>query len=285
MNCIGGKSMIWFILGILIILLAVYLYLNNTWIETTRHIIGIPFLKEPLKGAKIVHLSDFHLPKEGISIQTLLKKVAHEKPDVIALTGDLIQVDEKFPAKKLAQLSKGLADIAPTYAVTGNHDLGGGHLKEWEQVLSEAGVKVLIDEAAWQPIKGSGLVIMGLSEKENFEMTPKPILKGVELKEGLKDEVRILLAHHPEFLEEYLMDLTRVPDVVLSGHAHGGQVRLPFLGGLFAPGQGYFPKYTAGVHFDPHLPNKRMVVSRGIGNSSFPFRVNNRPEMIVIELK
>lgn len=277
--------MIWLILGILIILLAIYLYLNNTLLETTHYTIGIPFLKEPLKGTKIVHLSDVHLPKEGISIQTLFKKVAQEKPDMIALTGDLVQVDEKFPAKKLAQLSKGLADIAPTYAVTGNHDLGGGHLREWEQVLSEAGVTILIDEAVWQPINGSGLVVMGLSEKEDFEMTPKPILKGVELRDDWKDETRILLAHHPEFLEEYLMDLTRVPNVTLSGHAHGGQVRLPFVGGLFAPGQGRFPKYTSGVHFDSHLPDKRMVVSRGIGNSSFPFRVNNRPEIIVIELK
>ena len=277
--------MIWIILGILIVLLIIYLYVNNTVLETTRYTIGIPFLKEPLKGTKVIHLSDFHLPKEGISIQTLLKKVANEKPDVIALTGDLIQANENFPAKKLAQLAKGLADIAPTYAVTGNHDLSGGHLREWEQVLSDAGVTVLIDEAVWQPINGSGLVIMGLSEKEDFEMTPKPILKGVELADGWQDEARILLAHHPEFLEEYLMDLTRVPNVILSGHAHGGQMRLPFIGGLFAPGQGRFPKYTAGVHFDDHLPDKRMVISRGIGNSSFPFRVNNRPEMIVIELK
>lgn len=277
--------MIWIILGLLIVFTLLYLYLNNTWIQTTHYSIRIPFLDGELKGTKIVHVSDVHLPKEGVSIQNLLKKVANESPSIIALTGDLVQVDEKFPAKKLSQLSTGLTKIAPTYAVTGNHDLKGGHLRDWEQMLSESDVTVLIDEAVWHPINGSGLVLMGLSEKEDFEAAPKPILKEIELKDELKDEKRILLAHHPEFLEEYLMDLTRVPDVILSGHAHGGQVRLPFLGGLFAPGQGRLPKYTAGVYFDPNLPDKRMVVSRGIGNSTFPFRFNNRPEIVVIELQ
>lgn len=277
--------MIWIILGLLIVFILLYLYLNNTWLQTTHYSIRIPFLDEELKGTKIVQVSDVHLPKEGVSIHSLLKKVANENPSFIALTGDLIQVDEKFPASKLSQLSTGLAKIAPTYAVTGNHDLKGGHLRDWEQMLSESGVTLLIDEAVWHPINNSGLVLMGLSEKEDFESAPKPILKEIELKDELKDEKRILLAHHPEFLEEYLMDLTRVPDLILSGHAHGGQIRLPFFGGLFAPGQGRFPKYTSGVHFDPDLPNKRMVVSRGIGNSTFPFRFNNRPEIVVIELQ
>ncbi|WHZ31990.1 metallophosphoesterase [Desemzia incerta] len=277
--------MIWIILGLLIVFILLYLYLNNTWLQTTHYSIRIPFLDEELKGTKIVQVSDVHLPKEGVSIQRLLKKVANESPSFIALTGDLIQVDEKFPASKLSQLSTGLAKIAPTYAVTGNHDLKGGHLRDWEQMLSESGVTVLIDEAVWHPINGSGLVLMGLSEKEDFDSAPKPILKEIELTDEQKDEKRILLAHHPEFLEEYLMDLTRVPDLILSGHAHGGQIRLPFFGGLFAPGQGRFPKYTSGVHFDPDLPDKRMVVSRGIGNSTFPFRFNNRPEIVVIELQ
>ncbi|MER2040558.1 metallophosphoesterase [Desemzia incerta] len=277
--------MIWIILGLLIVFILLYLYLNNTWLQTTHYSIRIPFLDEELKGTKIVQVSDVHFPKEGVSIQRLLKKVANESPSFIALTGDLIQVDEKFPASKLSQLSTGLAKIAPTYAVTGNHDLKGGHLRDWEQMLSESGVTVLIDEAVWHPINGSGLVLMGLSEKEDFDSAPKPILKEIELADEQKDEKRILLAHHPEFLEEYLMDLTRVPDLILSGHAHGGQIRLPFFGGLFAPGQGRFPKYTSGVHFDSDLPDKRMVVSRGIGNSTFPFRFNNRPEIVVIELQ
>lgn len=277
--------MIWIILGLLIVFILLYLYLNNTWLQTTHYSIRIPFLDEELKGTKIVQVSDVHLPKEGVSIHSLLKKVANENPSFIALTGDLIQVDEKFPASKLSQLSTGLAKIAPTYAVTGNHDLKGGHLRDWEQMLSESGVTLLIDEAVWHPINNSGLVLMGLSEKEDFDSAPKPILKEIELADEQKDEKRILLAHHPEFLEEYLMDLTRVPDLILSGHAHGGQIRLPFFGGLFAPGQGRFPKYTSGVHFDPDLPDKRMVVSRGIGNSTFPFRFNNRPEIVVIELQ
>lgn len=284
MNDNGGRSMIWFIIGILVLLLALYLYLGNTRLQKTEYNMRIPFLDASLKGTKIVHLSDLHLPKQGVSVKKLFREVAAEEPDLIVLTGDLIQVDKAFPAEKLTQLCEGLVQIAPTYAVTGNHDLKGGHLRDWEQVLTESGVKVLSDEAVWHPINDSGLVMMGLSEKENFDMTPKPILKNVEIAEEFKDETRILLAHHPEFLEEYLMDLTRVPDLILSGHAHGGQVRLPFVGGLFAPGQGRFPQYTAGVHFDSEWPDKRMIVSRGIGNSTFPLRINNRPEMVVIKL-
>lgn len=277
----------WEIVGVVVAIICViilYLYLQNTQLKRTQIEIKIPFTEKNLSGAKIVHLSDFHLPRQGVSIKKLIEKVAKEKPDMIALTGDLIDVRDDFPKEKLELLCRSLVEIAPTFAVTGNHDLGSGHLQQWETTLTSAGVRVLIDEAEWLPIGENGIVVMGLSEKEDFDSTPKPILRGVTIKESLRTKPRILLAHHPELFEEYLMDLTRVPALTLSGHAHGGQVRLPFLGGLFSPGQGKFPTFTSGIYYDPEMPAYRMMVSRGIGNSTFPFRVNNRPEMVVIVL-
>lgn len=279
----SGWSIFGTIIGLLLALV-IYLIVQNKWMQVKHFRIKLPYSGKSLTGKKIVHLSDLHIPRHGVSLARLVKKVAAEKPDLIVLTGDLVDVRYDLPKVELRSLAQSLVAIAPVYAVTGNHDFGSGRLQEWEDILTSSGVRVLIDEAEWIEFDHDGFVLMGLSEKENFETAPKPILRGVTLTEGMQMKPKILLAHHPEFFEEYLMDLTRAPDLILSGHAHGGQFRLPFIGGLFSPGQGKFPVYTDGVYFDPELPSKRMIVSRGIGNSTFPFRFNNRPEIVVVTL-
>lgn len=279
----SGWSSFGIIVG-LIVLLVMYLLAQNKWIQIKHFHVRLPYSDKGLRGKKIVQLSDTHIPRQGVSLLQLVKKVAAEKPDLIVLTGDLIDVRYDLPKEKLQNFTQSLVSIAPTYAVTGNHDFGSGRLQEWEDVLTKAGVRVLIDEAEWIEFEQAGFVLMGLSEKEDFDLAPKPILRDVILTEGMQRQPKVLLAHHPEFFEEYLMDLTRAPDLILSGHAHGGQFRLPFIGGLFSPGQGKFPKYTDGVYYDPEIPGKRMIVSRGIGNSTFPFRFNNRPEVVVVIL-
>lgn len=268
----------------LILLLGLYLLSQNKWLQVKQFHIKLPKSGKGLKGKKIVQLSDIHIPRQGVSLLQLVKKVALQKPDLIVLTGDLIDVRGGFPRETLQNLAQSLVHIAPTYAVSGNHDANGGHLKEWEDTLTAAKVRVLIDEAEWIPFEDAGFFLMGLSEKEEFDSAPRPLLKNVTLTKEMQNHPRILLAHHPELFEDYLMDLTRAPDLVLSGHAHGGQIRLPFIGGLFSPGQGRLPKYTDGVYYYPEMPGNRMIVSRGIGNSSFPFRVNNRPEIVVVIL-
>ena len=107
---------------------------------------------------------------------------------------------------------------------------------------------------------------------DNLDDTLKKLIEG-------EDNYTILLAHRPDFFDEYVKSGS---DLVLSGHAHGGQFRLPFVGGLYAPGQGFLPEYDSGIYTEG---STSMIVSRGIGNSAFPIRFNNRPEIILVELK
>ena len=282
------NQILWTYSIILIVLilavLAIYLYNQNHWVGLTRFQLTIPYLATSLKNKKIVHISDLHIPRNNVSLEKIINLTRDEKPSLVVLTGDLVDVRGELPKIELAQFAKELVEIAPTFAVTGNHDLNSGHLQEWENILTAAGVRVLIDEAEWIQIENAGLVVMGLSEKENFKTLSVPLLNGIQLNEGMQEQPKLLLAHHPEFFEQYYLDKTKAPDITFTGHAHGGQVRVPFIGGLFAPGQGRFPKYTSGVYYHPEMKSKRMVVSRGIGNSSFPFRINNRPELVIVTL-
>ena len=126
---------------------------------------------------------------------------------------------------------------------------------------------------------------MGLAEEEELHPGNHDFLKHIQLPNGKEHLPKILLAHHPEFFEDYLKDTKKMPDLVFSGHAHGGQVILPFIGGLFAPGQGANPTYDFGMYVSKKDPSKRMIVSRGLGNSTFPLRINNRPEVVVVTLE
>ncbi|MGX7419705.1 metallophosphoesterase [Carnobacterium gallinarum] len=272
------------IIAVLLIVGAIYLYTQNHWLELTRIQVTIPFLANGLKNKKIVHLSDLHIPRQNVPLEKLIDKVKQEEPDLIVLSGDLVDVRGEMPKLELALVAKELVAIAPTFAVTGNHDLKSGHLQEWESILTAAGVRVLIDEAEWLQLGSAGLVVMGLSEKEDFKALSAPILNGIQLNEGMQDQPKLLIAHRPEFFNQYYVDATKAPDIVFTGHAHGGQIRLPFIGGLYAPNQGRFPEYTSGVYYQAEMASKRMIVSRGIGNSTFPFRINNRPEIIVVSL-
>lgn len=193
------------ILGIVILIgVGLYLYSQNHWIKITQYNIAIPYLATSLKKTKIVHLSDLHIPRHNVSLDKLVAKVREAKPTLILLTGDLVDIRvEEFPKLELSRIASELVAIAPTYAVTGNHDVSSGHLQEWEDILSSQGVRVLIDEAEWLQISNAGLVIMGLSEKENFKLQSTPILSGIELSEGMLEQPKILLAHHPEFFESY----------------------------------------------------------------------------------
>ncbi|GEK92113.1 metallophosphoesterase [Alkalibacterium kapii] len=279
--------MAWILLALSLAVLG-YIYIQNYMIDVSRYTITIPKLSENMKGKKIVHLTDLHFKAHTNKsyVETILDTTEKQEPDYIVITGDLVQAGlDGFSDTPLRHFAEECARISPTYAVTGNHDIASGSFSEYRSILTKAGVRLLIDEAVALP-EGSdeGVTLMGLTERQDQTDLPQPILGPIVLTETLVSRPKILLAHRPEYFVHYMLDKTKTPDLILSGHTHAGQFRLPFLGGVFAPGQGLFPKYDYGLFNHDEDPTKRMIVSRGLGNSSFPIRINNRPEIVTITL-
>lgn len=213
----------------------------------------------------------------------LLELLSESKPDIIVITGDFVDaghtdIDVAFDFAKVA------VNIAPVYYVTGNHEASLSQYDELKTGLEAIGVIVLEDEAIQLKHEKETITLIGLSDP-NFTLKgdmfgEAPAMVSTKLNSLVDDEssYTILLSHRPELFESYAHCNI---DLVLSGHAHGGQFRLPFIGGLIAPDQGIFPKYDAGLFTNG---STNMIVSRGLGNSIIPIRFNNRPEVIVIEL-
>jgi predicted MPP superfamily phosphohydrolase len=234
---------------------------------------------EDFQSYKILHVSDLHNKRFGRKQSKLLEKVEFINPDIILVTGDLI--DSRHTNLKIAMdFVKGAIKIAPTYYVPGNHESRIKNYPDISYRLSSQGVNVLENDYAVLEKHSSQLALMGLldpdfSHEEDYNYIDK------NLESLTKDNERrftILLSHRPELIDLYAKYQV---NLVFAGHAHGGQIRLPFIGGLIAPDQGLFPKYTEGMY---KMEKTAMVVSRGLGNSIFPIRLFNKPELVVIEL-
>ena len=174
--------------------------------------------------------------------------------------------------------------IAPCYYVTGNHEARVSEYDDLKNGLTELGIIILEDERIYLDQNGETITLIGINDpsfKSDYLFGDSETVVATHLQELMNesDSFTLLLSHRPELFEIYVNNEV---DLVLSGHAHGGQFRLPFVGGLVAPNQGLFPKYDAGLYTEE---NTNMIVSRGIGNSILPFRFNNRPEVILIELQ
>jgi len=261
---------LWICLGVLggLVLAVSFVWFNNSCIKTTR----LEFETDKLQsGVKIVHLSDLHGKSFGRKNERLIKKVAAEKPDIIVFTGDIVHRYTDKNKRVALETVSALSGVAPVVFSAGNHEMRNAGYRFFRKDLKEAGAVVLDDCTADM----CGITLIGLNCASQKNDTVLRLSKEVAEKQTLK----ILLAHKPHLLEKY-KDLGF--DFILSGHAHGGQWRIPFANvGLYAPGQGLFPKLTAGVH---ERGETKMIISRGLGNSEFPLRLFNRPEMIVIEL-
>ena len=256
---------------------------GNTALVTTELSVKSEKLPAAFDGFRIVQVSDLHNASFGEGNAELLERVEQAQPDCIALTGDLVDSRHTDVDAALSFASEA-AKIAPTYYVTGNHE---ARLEEWEQLLTgleEAGVTILQNESILLEREGQSIVLAGVEDPSFHD---DPLLHDTEgiwernLESLSPEEGRytILLSHRPEFFDLY----EKLGfDLVLAGHAHGGQFRLPGIGGLWAPGQGLFPEYDAGLY---QQGGTAMAVSRGLGNSLFPFRVNNRPEIVAITLQ
>lgn len=277
----------WYILIVLISLM-IYLYIQNNFITINTYRISVPRLQSKMQGKKMVFFSDTHFKDRNSHYlyDQLLEKINLLKPEIILFGGDIVHASASEIAVEHAkdfffQVSK----IAPTYVIFGNHDIRNERANDIYTQLKIAGVNFLNNEATWISFGelGIGFWLMGLKEYETALDKKVDILDKIKLPKDSKNEPKILLAHYPQYFEKYLLnDYTR-PDLVLSGHTHGGQMILPYIGGLFAPGQGSNPFYDYGLFKSENYPSSRLILTRGIGNSSFPFRINNRPELVVIE--
>ena len=276
----------WLLLGVfLAALLGVIAWVawGNTALVTTELSVKSEKLPAAFDGFRIVQVSDLHNASFGEGNAELLERVKQAQPDCIALTGDL--VDSRHTDVETAlSFAREAAKIAPSYYVTGNHE---ARLEDWEQLLTgleEAGVTILQNESILLDREGHSIVFSGVEDPSFHDDHPLHDTEGIwerNLESLSPEEGRytILFSHRPEFFDLY----EKLGfDLVLTGHAHGGQFRLPGIGGLWAPGQGLFPKYDAGLY---QQGGTAMAVSRGLGNSLFPFRVNNRPEIVAITLQ
>lgn len=262
-----------------------YFYRQSTDLRCSHYVFRSPKVQGPLDGFRIVQVSDLHNHEFGRRSCRLLALIEAQQPDLIVLTGDLVDSYHPGDAKTLAFVGAA-SKLAPCYAVTGNHEhrMSRERLKAFVSALEKAGARVLRNEAvelgphttdeAGNPSARGYFRLIGVDCQQGRTATLQKLMEKRD-----PEELNILLSHKPHYAEFY--EKSGV-DLVFSGHAHGGQWRLPLVGGVFAPGQGVMPRYTAGMY---RLGKTVMCVSRGLGNSSFPLRIGNKPELVRVTLR
>lgn len=270
-----------YIRSAILILLIIWIVWGNVTVGITHYTVVSPRLPAALDHFTIAVISDLHNARFGQDNRSLIALIEREAPDMIAITGDLID-SGKTDIETAEKLVQRLVEIAPCYYVTGNHEAWSGEqYQELEGKLLDVGAVILHDRAELLTRNNGTVQIIGLDDPD-FPGRGSSFQDSIgNARSGAGDPAAdycILLAHRPENFSAYVAGGI---DLVLSGHAHGGQFRLPFIGGLIAPGQGLFPKYDAGEYTEG---NTTMIVSRGIGNSVVPVRFNNRPEIVIVEL-
>jgi predicted MPP superfamily phosphohydrolase len=276
------KKVIQLVLIAAVVFLAYLLVQENNKLEITRFKVADSQLPEGFTGFRIVHLSDLHNKSFGLRQEELVSKVTALEPDIIVFTGDLLDEMEYNKEAGFTFVQR-LQKIAPLYFVPGNNDL---ILQDWQQIrqkIEALGAKVLTEEVLKINRSKESITLIGINDLlsvPNGEDIPRQVIKNKldEISARRLPGYKILLVHRPQFLDVY-SDYRF--DLVLAGHTHGGQVRLPKVGGLIAPGQWFFPKYTAGLYEEE---TTKLIVNRGLGNSIIPQRLFNRPEIGLITL-
>lgn len=273
------KIIIFSVLGILLLAFVIWIVWSNFALEVSEYKVSSKNAEQSYDGFRIAHVSDLHNAEMGEGNEQLLDAIRKSNPDIIAITGDMIDSQRTNVAVALAFAEKAVK-IAPCYYVTGNHESRTSEYRSLKQGLIDLGVKVLEDEKVEITRMSKTITLIGVNDPAFSSGNSDADIMQNKL-HGLArgEDYTVLLSHRPELFDVYVQNGV---DLVLSGHAHGGQFRVPFLGGLVAPNQGLFPQYDGGVYKSGETT---MIVSRGIGNSAFPFRINNRPELVIVDLK
>lgn len=255
------------------------LYRSNKTLSVERYTFADPALPAGFEGLRIVQLSDLHGAVFGEDNADLIAAVAAEEPDLIVLTGDLQDRFRETPPQYTWDLGAAMAAIAPTYFVTGNHEWAVGDVPELKEGLAEAGVTVLSNTYTVLERGGDRLVLAGIDDPNGYadQKTPEELAEEIRQEQG--EAPWLLLAHRNNLFEDRYSALGA--DLVISGHGHGGMIRLPFTDGLIGVDRTLFPSYTDG--FYAHN-GARVFVSRGLGSSGPSFRLFNRPQVAVLTL-
>ena len=266
----------------ILILLIIWIAYGNTDLEIYKYNVKSEDIPSEFDNFRIVQISDLHNAEFGENNEKLLLMLKQADADIIAITGDMID-SRNTDVDVAISFAQKAVNIAPVYYVNGNHESRvSGEYEKLKQGLTDAGVTILENSSADITIGDEAITLIGINDP-TFRMDIVDDTMEQNIAHQLvnvipdNDNYKVLLAHRPEYFDVYAGKV----DLVLSGHAHGGQFRIPFIGGLVAPGQGFFPEYYEGSHIKE---NTEMIVSRGIGNSIIPFRINNKPEIIVAEL-
>lgn len=258
-----------------------YLWWGNNSLSVSSYTASNPKIPVNFDGYRIVQLSDIHNKDFG---GRLSEKVKSLSPDIIVITGDLID-SRRTDISVAEKLITELMPVAPVYYITGNHESRIEAYPDLRNMLEKNGVEILDGKTVQIEKNGESISLTGIDDAFFFGsgmLSEREIVfahKLKELAENKGEGFGILLSHRPELIDIYA-DCGF--DLAFTGHAHGGQIRLPFIGGVLTPNQGFFPEYDAGEFKKDGLT---MIVSRGLGNSVFPFRINNRPDIVLCELK
>ena len=271
------------ILIVITLVTGIILVDSNMRLVTTTYELSYQNLPDAFDGYRIVVLSDVHAAVFGEDNGGIVSRVRAASPDIIALTGDLIDGTGKLATDEQIVIAQALAarllTVAPVYYITGNHDWDSNALRELLAVLEECGVKILRNRYTLLEAEGDTIVLAGTDDPNGPADMIKPDEFVGRIVESEGERFIVMLEHRNNNLRLY-SDLG--VELVLCGHAHGGIIRLPFTDGLLGPRRDFFPTYTSGVYTDGAT---NMVVSRGVGNhTGFPRFLNN-PEVVVIELR
>ena len=233
-------------------------------IQGEAYPVMLPHLPGAFHLARIAVVSDVHLPDALVSTDRLVQCVAMQRPDAIFLPGDLTNSYTDFDARGLRELATKLTAVAPCFAIPGNHEWRLNREPDYRHILTHCGVHYMCDSYADWVKDGQTLRLFGMGRQ-----CPSPL--------QVQGQPSIVLAHKPNYMRYYRHAQW---NLVVSGHAHGGQIRWGDRG-LFAPDQGFFPRYSGGLYTEG---NTTMLVSRGLGNSSIPWRIGNDAHLPVILL-
>ena len=277
------KKWILSLIALILFILIAWTLWANTALEVNEYEIVNDRIPQGFDGFRIAQISDLHNAEFGERNEKLIQLLSQTDSDIIVITGDLI--DSRHTDIEIAlDFARQAVKLAPVYYVSGNHEARVREYEDLKMGLAEAGVVILENQKARITREGENITLMGIDDPSFLEDylfgDSEPVARqAIENLQNEFDGYTILLSHRPELFGLYV---ETEMDLVFSGHAHGGQFRLPFIGGLVAPNQGFFPEYDAGLFSEG---STTMIVSRGVGNSIIPLRFNNQPEIVTVTLQ